>query len=89
MSLSSSPLDLGRMPDPQGRLGSRPRRDHDRGALGGQGVAGDHVGQLGHRADVADRQLVDGQLLLAAQGEGGVDPLVGVGADVDQDVVAA
>ena len=58
--------------------------DGDRRALGRQRVAGGGVGELGHRGDVAGRHLGDRDLLLAAQGEQGVQPLVVVGARVGE-----
>ncbi len=70
--------------------GSGRRDGHDHGrALGGEGVAGGGVGQLGHGHDVAGLGLVDGLGLFAPQQLQDVEPLIGVGAGIGEDGVGA
>ena len=58
-------------------------------ALGGEGVAGGGLAQLGHRRDVPRGDLRDRLLLLAPQGEQAVELLVGVGPGVGEHDVGA
>ena len=79
----------GRDRHPVDGVGHRRGRHGDRGALRGEGVAGDRVAQLGDGGDVAGGDLGHLDVLLAAQGEEAVEALVGTAAGVHQVVVGA